>query len=456
MIPLNKKKKDEEISGLGSIDTARKLAEDYVNFNYDTFAEGDTYKSLEKRYDANGQRAMQNTLGQVAARTGGMASSYATSAANQSYNDWMSNLEDAARSLYESERKELGDRYSVANSMYLQARDEQRYDEELAYDRRWNEDERTYNRSEKARLEGENDAIATIEEMIAAGTPIEDINPALIERSGYGPEYWGSYATNEGNAKNKETLEGYEDIIAEGGDVTLDQWLAAGGNEADYNSVMSIGANADAKQTLNSYMNAMADGAFVDRQTFIDAGGDVAVYDAYKQAYDEAKAKGEAANKATVATSALNTLIATNADVDWDSEEIQQLITDSGKNPLEWNALIVQMQEEAAAEEISTHIIAGNGTNTLEEDLVEASGRSLEYWKNYEKVYKASEEVPVAYEQPTPEELKEITDMIYDVDKDGNYTNFKTLDAEKSWISLLESMYGEDFAANVQTLLEAR
>lgn len=421
MIPLNKKKKDEEISNLGS--TARKLAEDYVNFNYDTFTEGDTYKSLEKRYDANGQKAMQNTLGQVAARTGGMASSYATSAANQSYNDWMSNLEDAARSLYESERKELGDRYSVANGMYLQARDEQRYDEELAYDRRWNEDERTYNRSEKARLEGENDAITTIEEMIAAGTPIDEIDPNLIKQSGYGTGYWGSYATNEGNAKNKETLD--------------------------------------------DYMAALSDGVFVDRQTFIDAGGDVAVYDAYKQAYDEAKAKGEAANKATVATSALNALIETNADVDWDSEEIQKLITESGKNPLEWNAKIAQAQEEAqaaadaeamakAVEEILTHIKAGNGANTLKREFVEDSGRSWEYWKNYEKVYKASQAIPAAYEQPTPEEIKETMDMIYAVDKDGNYTNFKTLDAEKSWISLLESMYGEDFAANVQTLLEAR
>jgi hypothetical protein len=60
------------------------------------------------------------------------------------------------------------------------------------------------------------------------------------------------------------------------------------------------------------------------------------------------------------------------------------------------------------------------------------------------------------YKQPTPEEIKKTMDMIYAVDKDGNYTNFKTLDAEKSWISMLKAMYGEDFAANVQTLLEAR
>lgn len=417
MIPLNKKKKDEEISNLGSIDTARKLAEDYINFNYDTFAEGDTYKSLEKRYDANGQKAMQNTLGQVAARTGGMASSYATSAANQSYNDWMSNLEDAARSLYESERKELGDRYSVANGMYLQARDEQRYDEELAYDRRWNEDERTYNRSEKARLEGENDAITTIEEMIAAGVPIEDINPASIERSGYGPEYWGSYATNESNAKNKDTLEGYKDIMDAGGTVTLEQWKNAGGLEADYEMYASIGANAENAGTL---MTRLKNGETLDE--IREELGD---------------------------------------------EEFDKMISSTGKSLSYWMAQDYAFEQErntenapkkqaAAEDEILAHIKAGNGVNTLKREFVEDSGRSWEYWKNYEKVYKASQAVPAAYKQPTPEEIKKTMDMIYAVDKDGNYTNFKTLDAEKSWISLLESMYGEDFAANVQTLLEAR
>jgi hypothetical protein len=460
MIPLNKKKKDEKISNLGSIDTARKLAEDYVNFNYDTFAEGDTYKSLEKRYDANGQRAMQNTLGQVAARTGGMASSYATSAANQSYNDWMSNLEDAARSLYESERKELGDRYSVANSMYLQDRDEQRYIEE-----------RDYDRSEDRRIEGKSDAAMIIESLLKSGRSPESIDPDLILKSGMPLEYWVSESYNmdaeEKEENNSETLEDYKNIIAEGGTVSLADWVAAGGNEATYNGLMSVGTNSNKQKTLAQYMASLSDGVFVDRQVFIDAGGDVAVYDAYKNAYDEAKAKGEAANKATVATSALNTLIATNADVDWDSEEIQQLITESGKNPLEWNALIADAQEKAQADadakamakaedEILWHIKAGKGVNTLEEELVLASGRSPEYWENYEKVYNASQAVPETYKQPTPEDLEDIMDRIYAVDENGNYTQFKTLYAEKSWISMLKAMYGEDFAANVQTLLEAR
>jgi hypothetical protein len=64
--------------------------------------------------------------------------------------------------------------------------------------------------------------------------------------------------------------------------------------------------------------------------------------------------------------------------------------------------------------------------------------------------------VPETYKQPSPEDLEDIMDRIYAVDENGNYTQFKTLDAEKSWISMLKAMYGVDFAANVQTLLEAR
>ena len=230
---LNKRKKDEDeildtgvnnYPNLGSKDTVKKLAEDYANFNYDTFTEGDSYKALEKRYQTGGQKAMQDTVGQVSARTGGLASSYATVAGQQTYNDWMGNLESAARALYDSEKQEMGDRYALANSMYLQERDEQRYAEELAYnrgrdqladdryieerdyDRAWNEDEREYNRSENERLEGESDAIATIEEMIAAGVPVEDIDSELIAKSGFDSTHWEAVAKNKASADADETI----------------------------------------------------------------------------------------------------------------------------------------------------------------------------------------------------------------------------------------------------------
>lgn len=53
-----------------------------------------TYQQYRDSYTRSGQRAMQDTLGQVSARTGGLASSYAGSAAQQTYDGYMSALAD--------------------------------------------------------------------------------------------------------------------------------------------------------------------------------------------------------------------------------------------------------------------------------------------------------------------------------------------------------------------------
>lgn len=62
-------------------------------FSYD--AESDpTYQQYKESYTRNGQRAMQDTVGQVSARTGGLASSYAGAAGQQTYDGYMSALAD--------------------------------------------------------------------------------------------------------------------------------------------------------------------------------------------------------------------------------------------------------------------------------------------------------------------------------------------------------------------------
>lgn len=70
------------------------------------------YQMYAKQYENNGQRAMQDTLGQVAARTGGMASSYATSASNQAYNNYMQELSN-----------KIPDLYQIAYNRYMNERD---------------------------------------------------------------------------------------------------------------------------------------------------------------------------------------------------------------------------------------------------------------------------------------------------------------------------------------------
>lgn len=62
-------------------------------FSYDPETDP-AYQQYKDQYTRQGKLAMEDTLGQVSARTGGLASSYAGSAAQQSYNQYMSALGD--------------------------------------------------------------------------------------------------------------------------------------------------------------------------------------------------------------------------------------------------------------------------------------------------------------------------------------------------------------------------
>lgn len=83
------------------------LYRDYLNqiinrdkFSYD--AENDpNYLQYKNQYTREGNRAMQDTLGQISARTGGLASSYAGTAAAQANNYYMQQLADKIPELYQ-------------------------------------------------------------------------------------------------------------------------------------------------------------------------------------------------------------------------------------------------------------------------------------------------------------------------------------------------------------------
>ncbi len=96
------------------------------SMSYDNFKQGSMYQGLQKSYAQQGQQAMKDTLGQVAARTGGMASSYATTAAQQSYNNYMQQLEDVARSMYNDEYSRARDKVTLAQGEYDRAYGEYR------------------------------------------------------------------------------------------------------------------------------------------------------------------------------------------------------------------------------------------------------------------------------------------------------------------------------------------
>lgn len=174
------------------------LGRDPFEYNY---LEDPNYQQYEESYTRSGKRAMQDTLGQVAARTGGLASSYASTASQQTYDNYMAELADkipelrqAAYAMYMDElnnqradldmllaleqgdygryqdllgqyntdrnfaygqfRDEVGDDRYDLESNYNAGRDQledQRYDDETAWNREQYEDETEYSRNlEKA------------------------------------------------------------------------------------------------------------------------------------------------------------------------------------------------------------------------------------------------------------------------------------------------------------------
>lgn len=107
-------------------------------FSYD--AESDPlYGQYRQSYTRGGQRAMQDTLGQMALRTGGLASSYAESAAQQTYDNYMAALADKIPELqqlaYQRYQDELsGQRADLSMLMGLDDVDYNRWSGDRSFD----------------------------------------------------------------------------------------------------------------------------------------------------------------------------------------------------------------------------------------------------------------------------------------------------------------------------------
>lgn len=95
-------------------------------FRYDV--NGDAlYQQYKDRYIHNGQRAMQDTMGQAAALTGGYGSSYAQNVGQQAYNEYMMGLNDVIPELqqlaldkYDRETARLQDQYALYSGLDAQ------------------------------------------------------------------------------------------------------------------------------------------------------------------------------------------------------------------------------------------------------------------------------------------------------------------------------------------------
>lgn len=135
-------------------------------FSYD-FNEDALYKQYAEQYTRRGKLAMQDTMGQAAAMTGGYGSSYASTAGNQAYQEYLSQLNEVIPELYgmaldryqmegqnlynqygmlnDQEQQDYG-RYMDSYNQWLAERDYAtgRYDSERNYDYSKYIDDRNY------------------------------------------------------------------------------------------------------------------------------------------------------------------------------------------------------------------------------------------------------------------------------------------------------------------------
>ena len=182
------------------------------SFQYDADADA-LYQYYKDRYVQNGQRAMEDTMGQAAALTGGYGSSYAQSVGQQTYNEYMQGLNDVipelyqlALSKYNQDTASLQDQYAMYAN--LDAQDYSRWQEEQ--DRWYDQLDRL---TDNARYEAEQDYERQQEEL-EKGASVDPKDyasysdflsaTALSGKYLYDPadEFGGSVVYNNGNVTN--------------------------------------------------------------------------------------------------------------------------------------------------------------------------------------------------------------------------------------------------------------
>ncbi len=129
VIEIEGQKPDDYVSKYG--DQIQTLLDQILNrdkFQYD-FNADPMYQMYKDRYIQQGKMAMQDTLGDAAALTGGYGNSYATTAGNQAYQSYLQGLNDIIPDLRETAYNEWlneGDRLN-SNLSILQGLDDTDY-----------------------------------------------------------------------------------------------------------------------------------------------------------------------------------------------------------------------------------------------------------------------------------------------------------------------------------------
>lgn len=196
------------------------------SFSYNA-ATDPLYQQYKEQYVNQGKLAMQDTMGQAAALTGGYGSSYSQAVGQQQYDAYLQKLNEVVPELYQlaySQYQDEGDALKDQYSMYL-AKDAQDYERA---------------QTNFAQLQNQMSTTADQVQAIleAGGTPSED----LVLRSGLSDEY-------------VQTLKNYYAQLAAQNTVGS-TYNGGGGDDEDNSSLRApLYKNAQTRQTAKVYKN---------------------------------------------------------------------------------------------------------------------------------------------------------------------------------------------------------
>ena len=195
------------------------LLKKYNNYTFDNFTNSAAYQGLRDLYEQSGKKAMKDVLGEVSARTGGYASSYATAAAQEQYNEYMQRLATLAEQAFNNERGEMlsglnqiGGRAENEISRGMQEKYNQYNALKGIYDQRKAEELAEQQAEAKAEADTKAAAIKYIEYALGnAGVPLANISPELIAQSGLPNDY---LVALEQEWQNKKAQQDFENDLA--------------------------------------------------------------------------------------------------------------------------------------------------------------------------------------------------------------------------------------------------
>lgn len=190
-------------------------------FRYDP-NEDPTYQSYAKQYQRQGKLAMEDTLGKAAGLTGGYGSSYAESAAQQAYGEYLAKLQDVVPALQENAWQQ----YKAQGEALMQRYDRLKEQDNTAYEQ-WRDEVNAWRKAvDAAQSEYEYSAAADLKKYQMMLDYYADKAAAEVKAAQSGVAYPAAAVSSIGNTAALSSTAG--DSLKR----TMTNYLKAGKNEA--------------------------------------------------------------------------------------------------------------------------------------------------------------------------------------------------------------------------------